>query len=119
MSADEMPFPGLVAQGVIKPAATREGAVIVSSEDDETFTRTGGVDLDAAFRPKFEDNLCNNLYCAAISFLLHKMPFVQGIVSAHEIGVIVSQAIRQSVESDNGTSAFARDAASSLELNPG
>ena len=95
MSARDMPFPSLIEQGVIKPAATREGSTIISSEEEETFTRTGGVDLDAAFRPKFEDNLCNQLYCAAISFLLHKMPFVQGITSAHEIGEIVSKAIRR------------------------
>jgi hypothetical protein len=51
-------------------------------------------------RPKFEDNLCNQLYCAAISFLLHKMPFVQGITSAHEIGGIVSRAILEDIEAE-------------------
>jgi hypothetical protein len=50
--------------------------------------------------PKFEDNLCNQLYCAAISFLLHKMPFVQGITSAHEIGGIVSRAILEDIEAE-------------------
>jgi hypothetical protein len=50
--------------------------------------------------PKFEDNLCNQLYCAAISFLLHKMPFVQGITSAHEIGGIVSRAILEDIETE-------------------
>ena len=92
MSARDLPFPSLVEQGVVKRAATREGPLI-----EEGFTRTGGVDLDAAFRPKFEDNLCNRLYCAAISFLLHKLPFVQGITSAHEIGQIVSNAILRDV----------------------
>jgi hypothetical protein len=51
-------------------------------------------------RPKFEDNLCNQLYCAAISFLLHKMPFVQGNTSAHEIGGIVSRAILEDIEAE-------------------
>ena len=59
--------------------------------------------LDAAFRPKFEDNLCNQLYCAAISFLLHKMPFVQGITSANEIGGIVSKAIINHIEALEGS----------------
>ena len=117
MSAKDMPFPGLIEQGVIKPAATREGAAIIGSETEEAFTRTGGIDLDAALRPKFEDNLCNNLYCAAISFLLHKMPFVQGITSAHEIGEIVSGSIRRSVEAE-GTSILTLDIASSGELIP-
>jgi uncharacterized NAD(P)/FAD-binding protein YdhS len=88
MSAREMPFPSLIEQGVIKLASTREGPLV-----EEALVRTGGVDLDAAFRPKFEGNFCNQLYCAAISFLLHKLPFVQGITSAHEIGEIVSKAI--------------------------
>jgi uncharacterized NAD(P)/FAD-binding protein YdhS len=95
MSARDVPFPSLIEQGVVKPALTREGPLI-----EEAFARTGGVDLDVAFRPKFEKNLCNNLYCAAISFLLHKLPFVQGITSAHEIGDIVSKAILESIEPD-------------------
>ena len=103
-------FQSLIEQGVIKSAATREDSMIVTSEAEETFTRTGGVDLDTAFRPKFEENLCNNLYCAAISFLLHKMPFVQGISSAHELGQIVSTAIRRAVEVDDAP-VFALDVA--------
>ena len=55
--------------------------------------RTGGVDLDEKFRPKFEDDLTHSLYCGSIAFLLHKLPFVQGITSARDIGEIVSQAI--------------------------
>jgi hypothetical protein len=111
MSARDMPFPGLLEQGVIKPAATREGSLI-NSETDDAFTRTGGIDLDAAFRPKFEGNLCNQLYCAAISFLLHKLPFVQGITSAHEIGLIVSKAILREFGENGATFKF-------QELSPG
>lgn len=113
MSAKDLPFPGLIEQGAIKPAATPEGSTIISSGEEETFTRTGGIDLDADFRPKFEANLCNNLYCAAISFLLHKMPFVQGIASAHDIGEIVSKAIRRAVEVESGELILALDIASS------
>lgn len=93
MSVRDIPFPTLVAQGVIKAAATPEADLIISSETDEIFTRTGGVDLDDRFRPRFEDDLCRELYCAAIAFLLHKMPFVQGITSANEIGGVVSRSI--------------------------
>lgn len=91
MSARNIPFPSLIEQGVVKAAATPDGALLVS--ENETFTRTDGIDLDAAFRPVFTDNLSNQLYCAAISFLLHKLPFVQGITSARDIGKIVSCAI--------------------------
>jgi uncharacterized NAD(P)/FAD-binding protein YdhS len=112
MSARDMPFPSLVAQGVIKSAATPEGSLILSGETEDAFTRTGGVDLDNAFRPKFEDNLCNQLYCAAISFLLHKMPFVQGITSAHEIGGIVSKAILGDIENHQAQQVFSLNHAS-------
>ena len=71
-----------------------------------------GVDLDTAFRPKFEGNLCNQLYCAAISFLLHKMPFVQGITSAHDIGGIVSKAIIGHIDAIEGSSLLQLDKAS-------
>lgn len=103
MSARDLPFPSLIEQGVIKSAATAEGSLRLSSETEDTYTRTGGVDLDSAFRPKFEDNLCNQLYCAAISFLLHKMPFVQGITSAHEIGRVVSTAIVDHIAATDGS----------------
>lgn len=59
----------------------------------QAVVRTGGIDLDDAFRPKFESPVSNKLYCAAISFLLHKLPFVQGITSANDIGGVVSAAI--------------------------
>jgi uncharacterized NAD(P)/FAD-binding protein YdhS len=98
MSARELPFPSLLEQGVVKLASTREGPLI-----EEPFTRTGGVELDAAFRPKFANNLCNQLYCAAISFLLHKLPFVQGITSAREIAEIVSKAILENIGAEGST----------------
>jgi uncharacterized NAD(P)/FAD-binding protein YdhS len=92
MSARDIPFPSLIQQGVVKAAATTIASLVVG-EEDENFARTGGLDLDRAFRPIFEENLCSNLYCAAISFLLHKLPFVQGLTSSKEIGDIVSSAI--------------------------
>jgi len=36
--------------------------------------RTGGIDVDELYRPKLSQPLCDRLYCAAISFLLHKRP---------------------------------------------
>ena len=52
-----------------------------------------GVDLDAAFRPVLDAPLTNQLYCGSIAFLLHKLPFVQGITSARDIGEAISTAI--------------------------
>ncbi|MDW5317178.1 FAD/NAD(P)-binding protein [Rhizobium sp. PL01] len=101
MSAVDIPFPTLIEQGVVRKATTPQAQSVIGSEIAERTVRTGGIDLDAAFRPKFEDNLCNHLYCAAISFLLHKLPFVQGITSAHDIGVVVSAAILSDIEQAN------------------
>lgn len=93
LSVRDLPFPSLLAQNVLRRAQTTEASLILDAEADGETIPTGGIDLDRAFRPKFEENLCNRLYCAAISFLLHKMPFVQGITSSHEIGSMVSAAI--------------------------
>lgn len=97
MSARDIPFPSLLAQGAIRAAVTPDRALITNDLDDSA-ERSTGVDLDAAFRPNFEDNLSHNLYCAAISFLLHKLPFVQGITSSRDIGEIVSKAILETIE---------------------
>ncbi|AQZ52910.1 FAD/NAD(P)-binding protein [Martelella mediterranea] len=90
LSARDLPFPTLLGQGVVSPASTR-GSLMADG-----MVRTGGVDLDAAFRPIFTENLSRNLYCGSISFLLHKLPFVQGITSARDIGDVISAAILES-----------------------
>ena len=90
LSARDLPFSTLVGQGVVSPASTR-GSLMADG-----MVRTGGVDLDAAFRPIFNENLSRNLYCGSISFLLHKLPFVQGITSARDIGDVISAAILES-----------------------
>lgn len=94
LSARDIPFPTLLEQGVIRKAAT--AAAISLDGDDEAIVRTGGIDLDDNFRPVFEDDLLNNLYCGSIAFLLHKLPFVQGITSARDIGETISKAILDS-----------------------
>jgi uncharacterized NAD(P)/FAD-binding protein YdhS len=92
LSARDIPFPTLRKQGVIRKASSRV-ADLLSEGDDGAIRRTGGVDLDGAFRPIFERPLTNRLYCGSIAFLLHKLPFVQGITSARDIGQIISSTI--------------------------
>lgn len=91
LSARDIPFPTLKAQGVLKKAATKTAGSLDGS--DHGIVRTGGIDLDHKFRPVFEDDLSDRLYCGSISFLLHKLPFVQGITSARDIGEVIAQAI--------------------------
>ena len=101
LSARDLPFPSLLRQGVINAAVTRAGFMSA----DGGMVRTGGVDLDDAFRPNFTDNLTRNLYCGSISFLLHKLPFVQGITSARDIGVVIASAILASENEAERTAA--------------
>ncbi|SEH30081.1 FAD/NAD(P)-binding protein [Rhizobium sp. NFR12] len=94
LSARDIPFPTLVGQGVVRKAATKAAFSLDGAEQE--IVRTGGIDLDDDFRLVFEDNLSNNLYCGSIAFLLHKLPFVQGITSACDIGEVISKAILKS-----------------------
>ena len=93
LSATDLPFPTLVAQGGVRPSETPKERALIAEDGSIATLRTGGIDVDHLYRPKLEQPLCNRLYCAAISFLLHKQPFVQGITSACEIGETVAEAI--------------------------
>lgn len=95
LSARDMPFPTLHGQGFLRKASTK--AVALIEGENQPAGRTGGVDLDDKFRPVFEADLTINLYCGSISFLLHKLPFVQGITSAHDIGAIIANAIIEQI----------------------
>ena len=98
LSARDLPFPTLVAQGGVRESATAKAVTWLDVEADVEIVRTGGIDLDDRFRPLQTGNLSNRLYCAAISFLLHKLPFVQGITSARDIGEVVAAAIIEDVD---------------------
>lgn len=94
LSARDTPFPTLMSQGVVQKAKTvQDDTIMLNTAGTLETVRTDGIDLDSAFRLRFDQNLSNKLYCAAISFLLHKLPFVQGITSARDIGEVVSSAI--------------------------
>ncbi len=75
----------------------------LAATQDTAMVATGGIDLDNQFRPRFEKPLSHNLYCVSIPFLLHKLPFVQGITSAAELGDIVAMAIVAEVDGTAGS----------------
>lgn len=93
VSAWDVPFPSLIRQGAVREARTEKASSTLAATQDTATVATGGIDLDNQFRPRFEKPLSNNLYCVSIPFLLHKLPFVQGITSAAELGDIVASAI--------------------------
>jgi uncharacterized NAD(P)/FAD-binding protein YdhS len=86
LSAEDLPFPSLQDSGVISPART------VTPRGNQT--RTGGIDVDEKCRPLIAGTKpVRRLYVPAVSYLLHKRPFVQGITSAAELGQTVAQSI--------------------------
>jgi hypothetical protein len=97
VTAWDLPFKSLLEQGLVREARTEKASNALASSDDTAVVATGGIDIDDKFRPQFEAPLCRNLYCVSIPFLLHKMPFVQGITSAEELGTLVGSAIVDAV----------------------
>lgn len=90
LSADKLPFPTLVEQGIVSEAKT------VTAGGNHR--RTGGIDVDARCRPTVTGiAAARRLFIPAVSYLLHKRPFVQGITSAAELGKTVGEAIIEDV----------------------
>lgn len=86
LSADELPFPSLRQHGLVAPALT------VTQRGSHR--RTGGIDIDASYRPLIAGvRPVRRLYIPAVSYLLHKQPFVQGITSAATLGQVVARSI--------------------------
>ncbi|MEN0117769.1 MAG: FAD/NAD(P)-binding protein [Agrobacterium cavarae] len=86
LTADDLPFPTLKSRRVISPALT---ATLRGNP-----RRTGGVSVDEKCRPLIAGiKPVRKLYFPAVSYLLHKRPFVQGITSAAELGQIVARSI--------------------------
>lgn len=85
-SADDLPFPTLVELGLISAART------VTARGNQR--RTGGIDVDDQCRPLIAGTQpVRRLYIPAISYLLHKRPFVQGITSAAKLGQTVAASV--------------------------
>ncbi|KRB58298.1 hypothetical protein ASE04_28230 [Rhizobium sp. Root708] len=96
LSASDLPFPSLRKADALKEAQAKTATI----EGDQSFKRTGGIDIDDDFRPRVDPGVSNKLYCVSVPFLLHKLPFVQGITSAHEMGRKVASAIIVSLSGD-------------------
>ena len=80
LDAAAFPFPSLRRQGLIIDAAP---------DGDRTAKR--GIAIDELFRPVSQDISEDRLFCLSLPFLLGRHPFIQGITSSHEIGLVVGQ----------------------------
>ncbi|PZO80886.1 MAG: hypothetical protein DI629_06165 [Mesorhizobium amorphae] len=94
LTADQLPLPGLLRQGVVRQATA---PVHDGSEDRKPVK---GIALDEAFRLRFPQPLSNEFYCLALPFLLHQHPFSQGITSSHEMGEIVGAALIEKAQAE-------------------
>lgn len=92
-SASDIPFRSLVSQEIVRQAPTPAEASIFSGEEQKAVAHLGGIDVDENYRIRSGGALHTRLYCAAIPYLLHKHPFIQGITSAAEIGETVAASI--------------------------
>jgi hypothetical protein len=90
LSTDDAIFPSLVKQGLVREAKTLTAR--------GNYVRTGGIDVDARCRPAVTGiAAARRLFIPAVSYLLHKRPFIQGITSAAELGKTVGEAIKEDV----------------------
>jgi len=86
LSAENIPFACLKNNGLVTSALTK------TSKGNQR--RTGGIDVDNQCRPLIAGiKPIRGLYIPAVSYLLHKKPFVQGITSAAHLGQIVAGSI--------------------------
>ena len=111
LSAADIPFPGLIRQGVVGKARVRSGdQVLLAADGQSREEEAGGVRLDACYRLQFDQPLCRRIYCLALPFLLHQFPFIQGITSSAELGETVSQAILADIADPRGAAGLQSDA---------
>jgi len=80
LQAKSFPFASLLKQGIVR--------------DAEPGTPTGvsrGIAIDDQFHPVSDDIPEDQLFCLSLPFLLGRHPFIQGITSSHEIGLVVAE----------------------------
>jgi len=95
LQAKAFPFPSLLSQGIVRDA--QPGAPPTASR---------GIAIDDQFHPISDDIPEDQLFCLSLPFLLGRHPFIQGITSSHEMGLVVAEqlavAIGRDVANDPG-----------------
>jgi uncharacterized NAD(P)/FAD-binding protein YdhS len=89
LPAEEFPFPSLREQGIIRDAPM---------PDSRGFSR--GIAIDDRFHPLSDQIAEDQLFCLSLPFLLGRHPFIQGIPSSHEMGLVVGQRLAVAIERD-------------------
>ncbi|WP_432769993.1 MAG: FAD-dependent oxidoreductase [Sphingopyxis sp.] len=89
LQAKAFPFPSLLSQGIVRDA--QPGAAPAASR---------GIAIDDQFHPISDDIPENQLFCLSLPFLLGRHPFIQGITSSHEMGLVVAEQLAAAIGGD-------------------
>lgn len=87
LQAKAFPFPSLLDQGIVRDA--QPGAAPSTSR---------GIAIDDQFHPLSDDIPEDQLFCLSLPFLLGRHPFIQGITSSHEMGLVVAEQLAAVIE---------------------
>lgn len=80
LQAKSFPFASLLKQGIVRDA--EPGAPTGVSR---------GIAIDDQFHPVSDEIPEDQLFCLSLPFLLGRHPFIQGITSSHEMGLVVAE----------------------------
>jgi hypothetical protein len=89
LSAKDFPFPSLREQGIVHDLTTASNAP------------ARGIVIDDQYHPVSNDIPTDQLFCLSLPFLMGRHPFIQGITSSHEMGVVgeeLAQAIARTAK---------------------
>ncbi|MDO9370837.1 MAG: FAD/NAD(P)-binding protein [Sphingopyxis sp.] len=89
LQAKAFPFPSLLQQGIVRDA--QPGAAPSASR---------GIAIDDQFHPISDDIPADQLFCLSLPFLLGRHPFIQGITSSHEMGLVVAEQLAAAIGRD-------------------
>lgn len=91
LQANAFPFPSLLAQGIVRDA--QPGAAPAASR---------GIAIDDQFHPVSDAIPDDQLFCLSLPFLLGRHPFIQGITSSHEMGLVVAEQLAAAIGRRSG-----------------
>jgi uncharacterized NAD(P)/FAD-binding protein YdhS len=85
LSAKDFPFPSLRKQGIVRDVADSDGPA-------------RGIVIDDEFHLVSNDIAADQLFCLSLPFLMGRHPFVQGITSAHQMGLTVGEQLAAAID---------------------
>jgi uncharacterized NAD(P)/FAD-binding protein YdhS len=89
LAAKHFPFPSLLRQGIVRDAAEPDAAGC-----------SRGIVIDDQFHPVSDEMPADQLFCMSLPFILGRHPFIQGITSSHEMGLVVAAQVAEAIDRD-------------------